>query len=1164
MSVTLWTDYSAAGGQRVGRLVVEQGTERTRVDGNETSTLTVEKSSWLDLGGTLRQVVRIVWPEGTVSERRITQIETTDTDGTTSLQLAPIFADLSTGGPILRVVGGRVATRVAGELPLNVALSTYVTPHPAWARLGMTVGVLDKNPTVQFDLDAPTPAAFLIDVMGKAALEMEWVRTSDSVWTLNGRASRGASVAPLVVREARNQQSLALAVDDQQLATVVVPFGDADAIGERATIATARWTVAGIASGWVQLRDPDNATRTPILVDTQWTGAFVRTLTGFAQPILNARVSDGAVQLASTAGLSVGDRVSLAADATGTPLVEVYDAGSVGSQRRVVPLQLSGVRGDANELRNGRFADGLSQWTAANPITPPAFVEIPRSELGTTRTGQANGARPAATPTSTPFAVDGLPANSFVRQWAELRVGGATLAVSADTIPDIGGGITIPLSAGLPGTYPNGTPFTLVRGETRTLLLDGAQSVLLPRLRFQDSGTDGIVPVLSGIATAAVGGWVTRSLTVRYTDPVLLAGPIVMEGNPTLGALSNFLSTYTVLSNTLPSYAPGSNTATLPFTGSVGGAIVVGTTRIRYRLSNNDFFVARVTANSGGVLTLEAESHPAFGIPASSTWNGSAYAYEASETLLAAGSSWTLAIPRDTRTLLCSGTQTAGATSLVCQAQTNLTTRNWNSADTISMARSLSGTLALTGITSTTDLGPGNGMEATVTYDAAASTMDDLVFGTDWDFNQVYFNLGTVGSWRLESIGGGTAILRNGSLPFTPTPFTTPQTATATWTRTDTYALTGSASWGTNGRVTVNLASAIPAGRSYARGLAVNSNWVTGAMRLHATVSAGATSVQITGVDFFTVDSDPGASLRGAVYRIPATSSTIPIPGNTLYAASTAQANGSGQANITLTAANDNAIADNETVTIVTPELLRPSDPTTGSVVRLTSATSGPTFNATTPALASLVGVPVIVPPGTTVPVTVYVTLSLSAGFYSLSQQPVVAMVDQSGATIQTGGIASSAVTIAQTPTIVRVIATRVLTASTTVFVRIAGLNTNRTQWIAVLDAMLAIGDDDTAPFVVGSWANELAIRGAEELALRRDPAVNVTLDLATLRRWSDAPSGAPVVIGQRVQLPALGLTRRILGIDRSITDPDRVRVEVGVITDTLTDQVGQLLAGAV
>jgi hypothetical protein len=335
-------------------------------------------------------------------------------------------------------------------------------------------------------------------------------------------------------------------------------------------------------------------------------------------------------------------------------------------------------------------------------------------------------------------------------------------------------------------------------------------------------------------------------------------------------------------------------------------------------------------------------------------------------------------------------------------------------------------------------------------------------------------------------------------------------------------------------------------------------------MRLHATVSAGATSVQITGVDFFTAGSDPGAALRGAVYRIPATSSTIPIPGNTLYAASTAQANGSGQANITLTAANDNAIADNETVTIVTPPLLRPSDPTTGSVVRLTSATGGPTFIATTPALASLVGVPVIVPPGTTVPVTVYATLSLSEGFYSLSQQPLVAMVDSAGVTIQSVSIASSNVTIAQTPTIVRVIATRVLTESTTVFVRIAGRNTNRAQWIAVLDAMLAIGDDDTAPFVVGSWANELAIRGAEELALRRDPAVNVTLDLATLRRWSDAPSGAPVVIGQRVQLPALGLTRRILGIDRSITDPDRVRVEVGVIADDLTTQVGQLLAGTV
>lgn len=1154
MNVTLWTDYSAAGGQRLGTLVLVDGTERQRIDGNETTTLTVGRKRWLDLGGDVRMVVRVVWPDGSIVERRIAQVETTDTAPVTGLTLVPVFADLANGGPILRVVAGRVATRVAGELDVVTALTTYVVPHSAATRLGLVLGTIEKNPVVQFDLDAPTPAAFLLDLFDKAKLEAEWVRTSDTVWTLHGRARRGSTVPALRITEARNQARLALAVDEQQLATVVVPFGDADSNGDRATIATARWQVAGIvAGGWVQLRDPDNASRTPILVDTQWQGAYVRDRSGVNEQILNSRASDGAVQLASTTGLGIGSRVFLASDPAGTPLVEVYDTAAVGSRRRVVPLTLSGVRGDANEIRNGRFADGLTDWGAANPTTPPSFVEIPRSELGVTRNAQADGARAANTGTGTPFAVKGLPANSFVRQWAELRVGGATLQVSADAIPDIGGGLTLSVTPGLPGAYVDDTPFTLIRREQRTLLLDGAQSVLLTRLRFQDSNTDGLLVGVSGTVTAAVGGWVSFPLTLRYATPGVQAGALVMQQpNLTVPALSTLPLLFNVQSATVPT-PTGATTATLPFSAS-SSAITVGTTRLRYRFTNNELCVCRVTANSGGILTLELESHAAFGTP-NPTFSGGFYQYEACDQVLANGSTWTLDITRETRTLRCNGPQTAGALSVPFKAQTNITTRNWGSGDTISLNRSLSATLALTGVTSYTPSPGGNTL--VVTYDAATSTMDDLTTPDDWGFGDVWFDFGSGGTFRLDSIGGGTAsFVGSGGSP------TTPQTATATWTKVDTYALTGSASWGANGRVTLTLAAAVPTGRSYARGLPVNANWVTGAMRLHVALSAGATSVQLAGVDFFVTGSDPAASLRGAVYRIQATVSTIPIPGNTLYAASTVQANGSGVASVPLVAANPNAIANNEAVTIVTPQMLRPSDPTTGSVVRLTSAAGGGSHPSIS-ALTTLTGVPVTVPAGTTVPVTVFVTLSLSAGSYSLSSQPSVALVDGAGTVLQTGSIASTNVTVAQTPTIVRVILQRTLTESATLFVRMAGRNNDRAIWITPLDAMLVIGADDDVPFVAGSWANELAIRGAEELAARRDPAVAVTLDLATLRRWSDAPAGVPVVVGQTVELPALGLTRRVLTIDRSLTDPDRVRVEVGVQTDQLTTQVGQLLSGA-
>jgi hypothetical protein len=130
-------------------------------------------------------------------------------------------------------------------------------------------------------------------------------------------------------------------------------------------------------------------------VDSQWVNAWVLSRDGFAQRILASRVSDGAVEVGSAAGLSVNSRVWIAADSDGTPLAEVYDASAVGPRRRTVPLPLAGVRGEANELQNGRFLNGLDQWTAVNPTSPPAFAEIPRAEMGVTRSGSAAAPLPA-------------------------------------------------------------------------------------------------------------------------------------------------------------------------------------------------------------------------------------------------------------------------------------------------------------------------------------------------------------------------------------------------------------------------------------------------------------------------------------------------------------------------------------------------------------------------------------------------------------------------------------------------------------------------------------------------------------------------------------------------------------------------------------------------
>lgn len=1160
-TVTLWTDYRAAGGTRLGSLPVVEGVEKTSVEGNDLTNVVVPKARWTELAGDLRHVLRVEWPTGEIVERRIVRVKTQDGSPVTELECLPIFDDLATGGPILRVVGGSVVTKVAGELTVSQVLTTYVLPHAAAQRIGLAIGTIERDTVVQFDLDAPTPAALILDVFNKAKLEAELVRTSDTVWTLNGRRQRGSTASALRIRSARNQQQLALGVDDNELATVVVPLGDADPeTGDRATIATAQWAVHAIASGWVQLRDPGDSTLSPIAVDTQWVSAYVVTRGGFAQQIVSSRVSDGAVQLAGTAGLAVGDRVRIAADAAGTPLAEVYDSSATGSRRRTVVLNLSGVRGEANEIRNGRFQDGLAQWTGANVTSPPAYADVPRSELNTTKTGKASAARAAATGTGTPFTIKNLPANSFVRQSSEMVVGGATLSVTADAVATTGGGLTFSVSPTTPGTYTNGTALTFKRADTRTLTLDGAQSPLSASLKFRDSNTDGILDSDSSSFTLAStsGGYTATGNTVTYVERVKgkLAGKLEAGVHGSTELLLSSITWATkasdiyTLSDAVLTYTVGEKSGTVTYVGSFGGSVAVGT-RLRYRDQNNRYRVLRVTNVSGGTLSVTAEDN----VPLT-YWSG-VTPMEACNVLLADGSTWTWTQTRDTRSLLVSGTVNAGASSIPFQNVTAIARRDWQTSDTITVRRDRSATLYPTAITFVQGGFPGvNPYQLTVTFDAASSTMDDLTLTTDWvEYAPVFVT--SAGEFRLQSISGTSAVLRGPADSFTLN-----TTLTGTWTHPDTYTVSGNASWGANGRATVPISGTIPAGYTYARGAMVTASWDTlGPARLFASATGGGSSFDVLGVDTFT---DTNASGMGPYRVIGNGGSTLPIPGNVLYAATTAQADSSGNASVTLVSANANAIALDDPVTIVTPELLRPSDPRTGSVVRLTNPVGGSNIpTSSTPGLTPLSGIPITVAANSTVPLTAFVTVALSAGTYPLGQQPAIALVDSNGTVLNWARLATGTVQAAQTPTIARLILQHTLSASTTVGLRIYGGAADRSLWQVAIDAMLCLTTRDDVPFVIGSWGNGLALRGADELASRRDPAVSVDVDLAILRRWSDAPATTPVVVGQSVELPDYGLTRRVLTVQRSLVDPDRIKVAVGVPTDTIAEQTGILLGAS-
>ena len=1094
-TVALWTDYAAAGGTKLGDLRLIDGTLSADLSGEERLTATVVRQRWLDLGGDIGLVLRTTWPDG-VTEHRIERVDAADGSPVVTLQALPVFAELATGGPIVRVVAGQPATRLAGEMAVATWLSTYITPHASATRIGVVVGTLERNPVLQLDLDAPTPAAVIQALFADAGLERELVRTSETVWTLNGRLAVGSTAAPIVVRPGVNQLALTTGVDRAEVATVVIPLGDADPeTGDRATMAEVRYDVGGLpGSGWVILTDPESGV-SPIQVDTQWVGARVELPDRTTRPILDSRASDGAVQLASTSGIATGMRIALVAS-DGTPLIEVYDSNGVAVRgRRVVPLSLSGVRGEANEIRNGRFANGVIDWNAANTQTPSAFAAIARTDLDVTFSGLVNGARSAGTGTGTPLAIDGLsPANRTIYRGDQLIIAGVTYTLTADAVPNTSGGITASITPTLAATYPDDTVVTIVRRERRTWLKSG---------------------------------------TLTYSTWLTNGGLLAMKDSQSDGLLYRPMTGLTLTHD-----ASGAD-----FTGNIEG------------ISYDSGFAGAFTVNTAGFI----------GTPPAQ---------------FADNDTFTATFVRETRAFRFSGTQTVGASSVTFKHISALARRDWQTGDTLFARRDFTATVRITGLTY---MFP---RDFTATIVTADSTLDDVA-AVDRDGLAI---VGVVGSWtitygsdrvfttvlplRVVSISGTTMALViadptatsvEDNLP------SLPQTANAAWTIVDSYAVTAGASWSNAGRATVSVS--VPTGRTIARGQPLWANWIggisgaeTGTQTLlfaHAAVTGSASSIEVAGWDDYRSDWDGNTTLPTAVYRLFSGTggSRFEFTGETMTAAATVQASG-GAANVTLVAANGAALADNATFTVTRPPLRRPTDPTTGSVVRLLGPVATFGIGGGTPGLQSSTAT-IVVPSGHTVQVTAFATVALSAGTYDTGNQPVLAIVDSLGALLAWGRAADTTVQAAQSPTIVRLIVQHTLTATRTLGVRLIGGSTNGALWHVVLDAMLSVTTRDDVPWIGSSWGNQLAQRCIDVLRARRNPVAAVEVDLATLRRWSDAPdSTAPVVLGQTVSVPAYGLTRRVTALERSLLNPDAVRLTVGTVPTDLSRRVAAALAG--
>lgn len=1207
VTLELWTDYAAAGGTRKGDIPIAAGGVTAEVSGDAKIAAEVPRQRWVELGGSLRDVLRVTWPEGTVEEARVRRISDTDEQTLIALEALQIFDDLVTGGPILRVVNGSVVTRLADEVRLSTWLASYILPHESAQRIGLTLGTLARDPVIPGEFDAKSVGAVIRALFDAAGLEVELVRAGDSGWVLNGPLAIGDAAPTLTVERGRTQLDLTATVDDAALASVVIPLGADDPdTGDRATIANVRYEVSALpSSGWVSLVDPET-NATPILLDQQWVGAALRLPDTTTRTILAARASDGSVQLTTTTGVTVGTRVGMVA-VDGSPLVEVFDAGG-GSAPRIVPKTWSTLRGEANELTNGRFKNGLTGWSAANAVTPPAYAEVYRSELGVTRSFQANvpGGRPAGTGTGTALNVDGLPAGSRVLRGEVIDQAGSTHALSAAAIPSPTGALTLSLATGLPAAYTDNEPITLVRRELATMttgistpkaggyaVLSNADAALIQRL-VSFAVVDNVTPSTSDpgdVFLVGPGGETfNNNLVGLYAfdgDPNKIVVRYPGFGGTSAGAVGSFFcNTYSVVSaQRLKLYYFGGS-------GSVGTTVVV-TFNGTYFAANMPAwcaptgyftFVGTVvsTGSDGGGTYILADW---LGVPASASLLGFYATVRPNESvslgppvvstpapnLFSYNDMWSgsfaLTWARERRTLRFDGAASLGATTVAFKAISALARRDWTNTDTLYNQRP---PIAMTLRATAVNLGA-----STLTIDLANSTAQNYQdlwpytvfvltgsFLKDGDYVGTHYIV-------LTGISGTTVsftVAPSESYGYFDTANSTadaPQTCPATSSPTsDSYAVTGAASWASTGLATVPIS--IPSGRTLYAGAKVWSNFHgTGPsdtlMIVATTVVGPASSVSVRASDGYPNDWDGVTTPPNALWRV-GTDSYLEVLGNRLVVAATATVNGSGQAALTLTAPNTNAIPDNVALSFTRPQLLRPSDPTDGSVVWLLSPPGGVT--SATPGLGST---PVLipVPTGTTRVVTALVTFSLPAGVYPVGEQPAIAIVDAAGNVLTTAPLATNQVTVLSTPTVARIILQVTLTASTTLAVRVYGGCTDPTLRAAVLDAMLCITARDDVPFTASSWANQLAQRGIDVLAAQRLPVAEVSIDVATLRRWSDAAAtNAPIVLGQKVRVAALGVTRRILTLTRSLTNPHRATVTVGAVSTDLTRRVAATAGG--
>lgn len=1191
--VTALTDWSSAGGQPAGDCGdALPGTEWVReVGGFHRGTLVLLAAiagPWIQR----RRIVRIDRPglppiEARCGRRR--EVRGGDEALEIRVTIESRFFDLANSDLVYEDLDGVEVYTFKQALTPRALLERLVFVRAAEDLLtGFTLGVVEPT--------EPTPLEWarwtrkqLLDAQSAASVCELDVRHEGGLDVLDVVRQVGASAPPVPLAFGDRLVTHALEEDYDDLMTVARVGGDAPtADSELSTIAEATWAVTGVRalSGGrfaVQLLAP-GAMESPILVSGMYAAhpelkpalpaRYLMREDGTTTQILASDAATSEVEVMGNVPLA-DERVVIVRDSVGTPLTRLEHPVAMAQYGYAArDLQLPG-RGERNYLRNGGHEAGMARWSAHNG---GVAAHYDRTDFGQVFTALANGARAAATGTGTLFTIDGAPFDRWLRKGDRMRVGGVVLPVTSDAIASTLGVLVLALGGGgLPGSYPDNTALTLERLEYREFVLDGDHSVFAAALLFEDTDTDHLYEGTPGTLASTVGGFVGAFRALKYVTAPVRAGAItaVPPGGvaQTLDLGGSGATLFAAGFTTLGAAGTGVTTAVFVVGTVTGGVLTVDVTRLRYSRNDGELQVVRVTAISGSNITVVSESHPTIGYPSAGLYDGGTgqWPFGACNDVIPDGTVFEATIVRETRTLYTDGSHSAGASPVTFKAQSVIARRDWVNTDSIVLPRPLTATMDVTAIVITPIWDDDDAPTVIVSYQMVAtfapSTSDiDEADPADWA-TDCYFAFPAGGSaieyWRLLDIVGSDATL----LITASARFGTPVAGlvTAQWTAYDTYAVGASASWGTDGRVTLTIPS-VPAGRTYPRGELVWANWHTRAafgtnsmLRLHAQLDPSDTSVEIGGQDAWVQGTAPLIAQPCTVYRVVGNgsgpASRIPIPGNELFVDASVQTDGAGAASVLLKAANPNAIADNETITVERPAMIPVGESLTPGAMRLFSPVGGTGVPSSSTPGEDHDAAYIHVPAGGFQPITVRALFTLSVGDWTPGQGPVIAIVDAAGTVLGSGRLGDDGVAVDVAPGVIYVHATATLYASGWIRVRAyGGSSSDYTRGCVHLWSMVYKGIATDVPYTPESWGTRLAVAALARLTQQCGPRIT---DELTLQEWTAAqlaagdidPAGVrPVVLGGAVSIEPMrvGEVARSERVMRITEKPD-TPISVGI-----------------